>query len=110
MGYFRKISPGFDNMPAAHSFMDRNENTEKDEIFIDATGTNPVNNKSVSETFGQAINLTLDQSNCISNYSITNAIDNINNELNELAEKINSNENITKKKKIKRIKISFSSK
>ena len=108
MGYFRKINP--DTAIPVHGFVDRNENTGKDEIFIDTTGANPDNNKSVSKAFGQAIDSTLDQWDCNSSYSITGAINNINNELNELAEKINSNENIGKKKKIKRIKISFSSK
>lgn len=110
---YRKIFPGIDNMPAVHYFVDRNENTGKDEIFIDATGTNSDNNKSVSEASDlTTIDSTLDWSDHNLAYSSTtdttiNTIDTIKNELNELAEKINSNE---KKKKIKRIKISFSSK
>lgn len=47
MGYFRKITP--DTMMHDHGFVNRNENTGKDEIFIDTTGANPDNNKSVSE-------------------------------------------------------------
>jgi predicted dithiol-disulfide oxidoreductase (DUF899 family) len=106
-------------MPAVHGFIDRNENTGKDEIFIDTTSTNPITNKSVSEAFGQhdklivdstATESTKDWSNCNSCYSITDDINEVKSELDKLKEDVDSTKTATKKKKIKRIRISFSSK